>query len=637
MPRVKRGSLIALVAVVAACTGQAEVEPVVDGPASEVIAALDGVPCPDSDFTCVTIKMPLDHFDNSNEETIAVTFAVLPATGESEGAFFTATGGPGTAGILSADSYTAALDPEITERFDIVFFDQRGVGMSGGLTCPAAAIDYYRADADVSTAAGQELLAGAASTFVTDCISEMGNPEVLPYLSTEQVVEDIEVFRQMFGFDQFVLYGESYGTQVAQTYAAAHPENLDRLVLDGTVDLTLDGFTFYQEQATAFGQTLEATFDACVEDVACADDFGDEPGAAYDRLAALLSEGPISVDFPLSDGTSSPRELTLTDLEVVASAQMYAEDDRMLFLRALAAYSGRDDLIPMLRLLYPSLGLEPLDESIIEDPSWSDAIYYSVECLDYGFAGDTPEDVVDAFFEAGAELDEQRLGSIAYGDMPCAFWPERNTDEDRPEPLVAEGIPTLVLSATADPATPHTQGMAVWSRLETGYSMTQGGGPHVIFGRGNACPDEDATAFILDGTPPPVAICEGDVTDGYQPLMPAAVGEFDNAEAMLDAIEWELSYMPEYYYWDGVEETAAGCGRGGIVTFTPTDLGYGYLFEECGLTEELVISGSGAYAVDDDVFTLDVTNGTPDCAYIYERAGDEVDLDDQCPTDAFGA
>ena len=636
MPTVKRGPLIALVVIAAACTGQAEVEPVVDGPASEVIAALDGVPCPESDFTCVTIEMPLDHFDNSNEEVIDVTFAVLPATGASEGAFFTATGGPGTAGILSADSYTAALDPEITERFDIVFFDQRGVGMSGGLTCPEAAIDLYRTDADASTAAGQDIIAGAASTFVTDCISEMGNPEVLPYLSTAQVVEDIEMFRQMFGFDQFVLYGESYGTQVAQTYAAAHPANLDRLVLDGTVDLTLDGFTFYQEQAKAFGQTLEATFDACVEDVACADDFGDDPGAAYDRLAALLSEGPIGVDFPLSDGTSSSRELTFADLEVVASAQMYAEDDRMIFLRALAAYSGRDDLIPMLRLLYPSLGLEPLDESIIEDPSWSDAIYYSVECQDYGFAGETPEEVVDAFFEAGAGLDEQRLGSIVYGDLPCAFWPDRNTDEDRPEPLVAEGIPTLVLSATADPATPYTQGMAVWSRLETGHLMTQGGGPHVIFGRGNACPDLDATAFILDGTPPPVAICEGDITDIYQTLMPATVGEFDNAEAMLDAIEWELSYMPEYYYWDGVEETAAGCALGGMVTFTPTDLGYGYLFEECGLTEGLVISGSGAYAVDDDVFTLNVTNGSPDCAYTYERAGDEVDLDDQCPSDTFG-
>ncbi len=621
-----------------ACTDEgATTEPLVEGPAAEVLEALNGEPCPESDFTCVAIEMPLDHFDSSNEEVIEVTFAVLPATGESKGAFVTATGGPGTAGILSADSYTSALDPAITENFDIVFFDQRGVGMSGGLTCPEAALGLYRTDANPSTASGQDLLANSASTFVSECVSEMGDPDILPFLSTAQVVEDLEVFRQTFGFEQFVLYGESYGTQVAQTYAAAHPESLDRLLLDGTVDLTLDHFAFYGEQATAFGQTLEATFDACVADPACTDDFGDDPGAAYDRLASQLAEGPISTDFPLPDGTTASRDFSFADLEIIASAQMYAEDDRMLFLRALAAQSGRDDLIPLLRLLYPNLGIEPQDESIIEDPSWSDAIYYAVECQDYGFPGDEPEDVVEEFFTAGASYDDQRLGSIFYGDLPCAFWPDRNTDAERPEPLVAEGVPTLVLGATADPATPYPQGAAVFGRLETGFLMTQGGGPHVIFGRGNPCPDEDTTAFIVDGTPPPVSVCEGDVADSYLPLMPASASEFDNAEAMLDAIEWELSYLPEYYYWDGLEDTAAGCGLGGIVTFTPTDFGFGFQFEECGLAEGLIVTGSGEYDADGDVFSLDIINGGPECSYVYSRSGEEIDLDDQCPTDSFGA
>ena len=69
-------------------------------------------------------------------------FAVLPATGESKGLFVTATGGPGTAGISSADDYTSYFAPSITRRFDIVFFDQRGIGLSGGLTCPDAYAAY---------------------------------------------------------------------------------------------------------------------------------------------------------------------------------------------------------------------------------------------------------------------------------------------------------------------------------------------------------------------------------------------------------------------------------------------------------------------------------------------------------------
>lgn len=633
---VKRSIPALLFLFVVACTTQSEVQPPVEGSTTDILEALDGTPCPDSDFTCVTIEMPLDHFDGG-DETIEVTFAVLPATGESKGAFVTATGGPGTAGIMSADSYTSALDPVIPEQFDIVFFDQRGMGMSGGLTCPEAALDLYRADADPTTEAGKDSMVESASNFATDCVTEMGDPESLPFLSTAQVVEDLEVFRQTFGFEEFVLYGESYGTQVAQTYAAAHGEHLDRMLLDGTVDLTLDGFTFYGQQATAFGQTLQATFNACVADEICVEDMGDDPGIAYDRLATLLSEEPLVAEFPLADGTVAERSFGLAELEIVASGQMYGEDDRMLFTRALAAQSGRDDVIPLLRLLYPNLGTDPIDESIIEDPSWSDAIYYAVECQDYNFAGDSPQDVVDSFFEAGVDFDTLRLGSIFYGDLPCAFWPDRNTDTDRPEPLVAEGTPTMVLGATADPATPFSNGASVWARLADGFLMTQGGGPHVIFGRGNACPDEDTTAFILDGTTPSVSTCDGVVTEAYFPLISASVDEFEDAETMLDAVEWEIYYMPEYYYWDGIEDSGAGCNLGGSVSFVGTDVGYEFAFADCALTDGMVLNGTGVYDFETDTFVLEVTNGSPECAYSFERAGAEYSVYDRCPTDSFEA
>ena len=632
---VKRSITALLFLAIAGCTSQPDLEEPLAETTVDVIEALDGAPCPDSDFTCVTIEMPLDHFDSSDERTIDVTFAILPASGESKGAFVTATGGPGTAGIMSADSYTSALDPALPEQFDIVFFDQRGVGMSGGLTCPQAAFDLYRADADIATEAGKDLLAAAASNFATDCVNEMGNPESLPFLSTAHVVEDIEVLRQTFGFEEFVLYGESYGTQVAQTYAAAHGDKLDRLLLDGTVDLTLDGFTFYGEQATAFGQTLQSTLNACEADDFCAEDMGDDPGAAYDTLAALLSEGPLTADFPLADGTTAERRFSLADLEIVASGQMYAEDDRMLFNRALAAQAGRGDLIPMLRLLYPNLGTDPQNESIIEDPSWSDAIYYGVECLDYSFPGEGPQDVVDSFFEAGAGFDNLRLGSIFYGDLPCAYWPNRNTDTDRPQPLEAEGIPTLVLGATADPATPFSNGVSVWSRLNDGYLMTKGGGPHVIFGRGNPCPDEDATAFILNGTTPSVSTCDGVVADAYLPLIPTSVAEFEDAETLFDTVELEISYLPEYYYWDGIEDTATGCNLGGSIAFIATDVGYAFDLVDCALTEGLVLTGTGSQDFNADFFALDVAVGAPKCTYSYERVGSDINIEDSCPSDSF--
>src|SRR3970282_2171642 len=107
--------------------------------------------------------------------------------------------------------------------------------------------------------------------------------------------------------ERFWLYGESYGTQYAQTYAARHGERLTRLILDGTVDLTLDGLQFYAQQAQAFNDTLVAALHACDDDRACAGDMGGSAVAAYDRLAARLERRPLSFRFPLPDGGVSRR------------------------------------------------------------------------------------------------------------------------------------------------------------------------------------------------------------------------------------------------------------------------------------------------------------------------------------------
>jgi hypothetical protein len=203
-----------------------------------ILEELGGYPCPGSEFTCVDLEVPLDHFNPVNSEMIKVVFGVLPASGESKGMFVTATGGPGYAGLAEADDYTSYFDPAILEYFDIVFFDQRGIGQSGGMQCVNAAVAFYRADWRTDTPEHQAAFLDVARTFAQDCVHEMGLPvENLPFYSTKQAVEDLEVFRQAMGGKLLWLYGESYGTQYAQTYAASHPEGLGGLILDGTVDV----------------------------------------------------------------------------------------------------------------------------------------------------------------------------------------------------------------------------------------------------------------------------------------------------------------------------------------------------------------------------------------------------------------
>ncbi|MCI0677770.1 MAG: alpha/beta hydrolase [Actinobacteria bacterium] len=556
----------------------------------EMLERLGGEPCSDSDFTCVTIEVPLDH--SQDVGTTEVTFAVLAARGERVGTLVMATGGPGTDGTTYADSYSSVLDEAIFESFDIVFYDQRGAGLSGGVDCPEASVAYYQTPALTGVGFDTEALTEAARTYVEDCLAETRGAHLLPYLATTQVVGDIELFREMMGWEKLVIWGESYGTQVAQTYAAAYPTRVERMVIDGVVDLTLEGHEFYRQWTVAGSETLEATFAACGEDAICSSVLPD-PGATYDRLVGQLIEGPLEMDYPLPDGTTATRSLGLGGFELTVISQLYAEYDRMLLLRALAAYETEGDPVPLMRLVDLTLGIDPIDESVIDPFGWSDALYYAVTCLDYQFPGATPDEKAAGFFEAAGDLWQIRLGSRAVGDIACAYWPHPATETVRPPALIAEGIPVLVLGATADPATPYTQGVDVHSRLAEGHIITMEGGPHAIFGWGYECPDLEVNAFLLDGTPPETHTCEGYVADEMVPLL--ADGGFGDADGLLYALGTEAILLPEVWYSDLAESVTVGCSTGGTVTVAPVDEGYEVGYTACGLREGMVVEGTIVY------------------------------------------
>jgi len=569
-----------------------------------ILEELGGEPCPDgSRFTCVTLSLPLDHFDPANASTIDVVFAVQPAGGERKGMFVTVVGGPGSSGLASADSYTDMFQPGVTEKFDIVFFDIRGMGASGGLQCSQATAAYYLSEVDVSTPEGQANLMEAAQTFVNDCVNEMEHPEWLPYISTRQAIEDLEAFRQIVGDEKMWLYGESYGTQFSQTYAEFYSQHLAGLILDGTVDLTLDGLQFMGEQTQDFENTLLATLEAWNEDESCPADMGGDALEAYDALAQRLAEAPIPYSYPLPSGSQVERTFTLSDLEAAAAGYLYGEGARMILLRSLAS-AAQGDIVPLARMLYEDLGVDPESLQAIEDPTWSDAIYYAIECNDYTYAAQGAE----AYLEAGEGIE--RFSSIFYGDLPCAYWPVGENEDANPRPpLLAEGVTTLVLNASADPATPPGNGEAVFSRLADGYMVMKEGGPHIIFGRGESCPDDLVTAFLVDDALPEQRenTCEGYVVEEYWPLASRQIADYENVLKIMMGVDDEIYYLPEYYYWDLVTPLHIGCPLGGTLSVESSKAGEDWQMQDCTFISGFSLSGSGVYDWDADVLTLEVS------------------------------
>ena len=97
----------------------------------------------------------------------------------------------------------------------------------------------------------------------------------------------------------------------------------------------------------------------------------------------------------------------------------------MLLQRALAA-AGRGDLVPLVRLLYLDLVVDPETLEAIPDPSYSDGMYYGVDCQDYSYYAGTSAERAAQFLadaeEVGAE--NPRLGAAIFvSDLPCVTWP----------------------------------------------------------------------------------------------------------------------------------------------------------------------------------------------------------------------
>jgi pimeloyl-ACP methyl ester carboxylesterase len=586
----------------------------------QILRRLGGKPCPGSNFTCVTLQVPLDHFDAGNSRKTSVVFAVLPATGKRKGMFVTATGGPGTSGLDAKDSYTAAFDASIRKSFDIVFFDQRGVDSSGGLDCAKAAAAFYQTDQRADTPAREASVKASAKAFARDCVTEMGATPLLAFLGTAQAVEDLDAFRQVMQEDKFWLYGESYGSQYAQTYAVAHPDHLAGLMLDGTVDLTLTGAGYLALQARAFNDTLVKTLQFCNADQACAADAGGDALTAYDHLATKLKLAPAAYRFPLGGGQTAPRTFTFANLETAAVNQLYNESDRMMFIRGLNT-AQHGDLTTLARLLYLDLGLDP-QTLAAQGSSYSDAVYYGVECQDYGYF--TGNDAVRAeqYVRAGDPIDAgvPRLVSVFYGDLPCVYWPKSSQNAARPAPLTVD-VPTLVLGATADPATPYSNGVSVYRRLPNAYLITQQDGPHIIYGRGNACPDDLVTAFLVKDQLPAQreTTCDGQVSLDYVVLAPADASGFAAPLDAFKSAETEISYLPEYYYWDGSTPTTVGCTSGGSLKFEAAADHTQFALTGCAFSRGWSMTGAGSFDAKKDRFVLEVT--VKGVKYKYVRDG----------------
>lgn len=440
----------------------------------------------DGSFLCGSLDLPLDH-QAPEGARFRWAFAVRPAdVSPPRGLLVTIVGGPGDSGLESLDDY-AYLDDRFPREFDMAYFDLRGVGESNGLYCPRALASYLDGDFRVNTAATEAALLTRADALGPACLAEMGiTPATAALYNTAQAADDLESLRATLAHPRLTIYGLSYGTQLGQAYAFKYPENVAGLVIDGVVDMT----SSLEDYGTSLGESsddlLKQTLDACALDAWCRSSLGDAR-RAWDRAVAQL---PVRINYEY-DGVAYARTMTRSDLDSGVFAYLGEASDRGQILEALVAIEARRDWEPMQELYFAATGFDPETDAVSVDPTAS--TYFLVTCADYGRVDR------EAYLAAGRRLWRQDLTSGFYGDVPCLGWGE---GERRMPSVVDLEVPTLLVNATGDNATPYRQGVAVAERMTRAGVIDVTGGNHVMYGIGNGCVDDAVNAFLLDGTLP---------------------------------------------------------------------------------------------------------------------------------------
>lgn len=489
MRRRSPAKLIALVllAVSAACASEADGDPpsggdatasgsdddrdagdsaASDGEIDAGEATLDWSDCATAE--CAELDVPLD-YDDPSGDTIQVSVLRVPAGNEDDriGALFVNPGGPGGTATDFAVTMAAILPPEITDRFDIVGVDPRGLGASD-ISCDGDLRELYGVDYSIDSPDDTTELLDVSESYIDGCEQNAG--DMLGHLSTENVARDIDAVRAAMRDEQLNYLGFSYGTAIGQMLAEVAPDRVRAMVLDGIVDLGPSGIESATDQAAGFETALQAFADDCDADSSCP--IAPDAVGAIEQLQEQVEQAPIA---------GGGRELGPGQLSTALAMPLYSESLWPDLADAVdAALDG--DASAMLDLEDQYLGLADFD------------LYFAVNCLDWAWPDD-PQALLDAGAAAAAE--SPHFGEPIVNDyVRCTMWPAEG--EPMPAVTAPDAPPILVVSTTNDPATPYEAGVRTADRLASGVLLTYEGDGHTVVSSGVPCVDDIATAYLVD-------------------------------------------------------------------------------------------------------------------------------------------
>ncbi|MBW3084555.1 hypothetical protein KEM60_00743 [Austwickia sp. TVS 96-490-7B] len=434
--------------------------------------ALDWQPCSgNSGYECTKALVPLDYAAPQGP-FIELSLQRLPARNadERQGSIFINPGGPGGSALESLSYFVDVLGNQVTQNYDVVAMDPRGIGESSKMVCwsrqPGPGVEL----ASYPTTKQQYNATVKVENFIRTMCGESARP-ILDHMSTGDVARDLELLRKAIGDDVLNFYGMSYGTHLGATYAAMFPQSTGRMILDGVLDpvewttgrgnaaKTVPVAARVGSAASA-EETLRAAFAAC-RDAGSACRAGARIEEEWDSIIGRLRQGPAV-------GASTAQYTLETELSTAAFSLAQPEGIRSVIQEIHWHYNDlangeglgatrRREITPTKKAKFtpapprvaPIPPISPMPDDAVAQGEFPK---YGVMCTD----AVNPKDPKAWWNYAQRPEVQQSLFGPAWSwtSSLCAGWPGSTKGAFRGPFYPQVQTPPLVVGNKHDPATP---------------------------------------------------------------------------------------------------------------------------------------------------------------------------------------
>lgn len=435
-------------------------------------------PCEDeSGLDCGVFEVPLIHGSTDNRQ-ISIDVARMPGTGDGpHEPLLLNIGGPGSGTEVLREFFQSDVIPvALRERFDIIGFDQRGVGSPLRVDCDrlgnAESVPYPRDQGDVMTEFTDfTILADACSAEYTD---------QLQWVGSNAVVQDMEIMRSKLNAPKLNIIGRSFGTRITALYLERFPDTSGRIILDAPLPPTGKIDTLLLETAAAQQSSFDLMLNACGTTLPDCDRAAVE-SAFVARVNTLLDDGDL-------DTFNAFFKLMSIAIEESKSGELLAP--------LLIDYAISGDPTDMFTLIQ-EFGLD--EEGQEGDGNESLTLERAVVCAD-----DAERPSVESLLTKLGSLNESS-DFFAEATVPlaasCVGWPEALDPVS--DIRVTDAPASLVIGGIGDVRTPISWAVETADAIGSVFITSGHQGHTTVFSRENDCVDSIVVDFLLDGTLPP--------------------------------------------------------------------------------------------------------------------------------------